>query len=114
MQSNRNYLRAQTRTRHAPRNRGKFTTLAVTPLPHPDDYHPNAFYWQAQHKPALDSRPADLRGDVWNQLADLIWPGDDLRAITWKEAVLKIEKAVALWRAGDRDLETLAAKVNAA
>lgn len=105
--SNRNYHRAQTRAKHAPRHQGQFTT----PLDLSEQANPNSYYWQQQHKTALEARPADLRGDRWNTLVDLIWPDDGL--IPWREATLKIRKATELWQAGECDLETLAAHINA-
>lgn len=77
-----------------------------------DDF-PNSYYWKQQHKAALASRPCELTGveTPWNTLVDLIWPGEE--EMTWKEAALKIKKAVELWQAGERDLPTLANTVNA-
>lgn len=107
--SNRNALRAMTRANHAPRTRGQFA--ALPPLDWERE-NPNSSYWQQQHQAAKDARPSELRGDPWNTLVDLIWPGDEM--MPWKEATLKIRKATELWLAGEHDLPTLAAAVNAA
>lgn len=94
--------------RYAPRTfGGQFMPRLET-----DDF-PNSTYWQQQHKAALESRPLELIGKetAWNPLVDLIWPGDE--SMTWKEAALKIKKAIELWNTGERDLPTIASTVNA-
>lgn len=103
----RTHARRVENARYAPRTFGG----QFMPRLEADDF-PNSYYWQQQHKTALASRPADLRGDLWNTLVDLIWPGDE--KMTWKEATLKINKAVELWNTGVRDLAALAAQINAA
>ena len=94
--------------RYAPRTFGG----QFMPRLEADDF-PNSIYWQQQHKAALESRPLELIGKetAWNPLVDLIWPGDE--GMTWKEAALKIKKAIELWNNGERDLHMLAAQVNA-
>ena len=107
--SGRTHHRRVEQARYAPRTfSGQFM-----PRLEVNDF-PNSYYWQQQHKAALASRPAELTGveTPWNALVDLIWPGDE--KMTWKEAALKINKAVELWQAGERDLEALAVKVNEA
>lgn len=104
--SNRNYYRAQTRAKYAPRARGQFIAAAPRPLP-----QPTLEPWQARFREALKARPAEFSCQ-WLTFVDLVWPED--RFIPYQESALKTEKAIELWNAGERDLPTLAAAVNAA
>lgn len=77
------------------------------------DEKPDATSWQARFGQAITARPLELR-QQWLTFAELLWPTTRLSNISYQESALKTEKAIELWLAGERDLPTLAAQVNAA
>lgn len=107
----RTHRRRVENARHAPRTNGRIVSRKTDPHLL-EKLNPNSYYWQQQHKQALEARPAGLRGATWNTLVDLIWPGDEM--IPWREAALKIRAATDLWLSGECDLVPLARKINQA
>jgi hypothetical protein len=72
------------------------------------DPNPDGRYWELGVQ-ALRDQLADMIGkDNYREFAELVWPGETIDSLTWKQIYQQIDRALDEAWQGKRDLNVLA------
>jgi hypothetical protein len=78
-----------------------------------EDFPPDSMYWRRYALGAIDATIDVLGDDAAHELRELVFPNITIQSFTWRTICEMLEESLKLARAGERDLEKLAAVAHA-
>jgi len=85
---------------------GRFTQGGI-PDPEGDDCYPDSKYWRWQAEAGI-RHLGGLMGDEYDTWAELTWPGETIKRLSWRSIRDMVEAAITAHGAGERSATTLA------
>jgi len=92
---------------------GKYTWKGALSVMADDDFPPDSPYWRRYALGAIDATIDVLGDDAAHELRELVFPNITIQSFTWRTICEMLEESLKLARAGERDLEKLAAVAHA-
>ncbi len=92
---------------------GRYTWKGTLSVMGDDDFPPDSRYWRRYALGAIDAIVGVLGEEKASELRELIFPDITIQSFTWRTICEMLEDSLKLARAGEQDLEKLAAAAHA-